>query len=380
MKAYWPTQGTSGAILLTSRKYYNFQNIDRRGDTVKPFDSKQSWELLLQLLGPEWQLAVREGEIPQSEISAAKSLLEMLEGLPLAIQEAANLIKDDKIGGPTISKTFEIFKERIRTLPERYSSPRSSTERALDALWDMSFSLLSKNAGALLGILAWLSRGLFETPNLLCRCAKVLKDQISLVLFLPTMQSILDGPLEFCKQDAQNVDAYGRIPLGDVIDPSPQLLNAIEELRSLSFIRVDGRNLSTHRVIQEAATYGDLVDLQTSFDAAVRLVHYRFPKTEMDGSLFTQWSIFQEHIPHGLNLSRKFVAQTRAGALKGSVTFIELMSNCAWLVSLSAGHLHNITHLIGISTNWAITKSQGMSLELPSRPATTEILCFMMTS
>jgi hypothetical protein len=140
--------------------------MGRKGDTVKPFDSKQSWELLLQLLGHDWQRADHEGKIPQSEISAAKSLLDMLEGLPLAIQEAANLIKDDNIGGPTISKTFEIFKERIRNLPERFSSPRSSAERALDALWDMSFSLLSKNAKALLGILAWLPPGLFESSHL----------------------------------------------------------------------------------------------------------------------------------------------------------------------------------------------------------------------
>jgi len=166
MKAYWPTQGTSGAILLTSRKYYNFQNMGRKGDTVKPFDSKQSWELLLQLLGPEWQRLDREMKIPPSEIAAAKIMLQMLEGLALAIQQAANLIRDDKIGGPTISKTFDVFKERIRTLPERYSNPRSSAERALDALWDMSFSTLSKNARVLLGIFAWLPPGLLRPPKI----------------------------------------------------------------------------------------------------------------------------------------------------------------------------------------------------------------------
>jgi hypothetical protein len=194
------------------------------------------------------------------------------------------------------------------------------------------------------------------------------------------MQSILDGPLEFCKQDAKHIDKDSRVALADVIDPSPKLLSAIEELLKKTLIKRDGRYLSVHRVVQEATTYGDLIDLQTSFDAAVRLVHYRFPETEMDGSLFSQWSICQEYIPHGVNLSKRFVEHTRAGALKGSVTFVELMSNCAWLVSCPAGICINITHLIGISTNWAITKSQGMSLELPPRPATTEIHCFMLTS
>jgi hypothetical protein len=155
--------GAGGSILITSRKYHNFsKDMHRRGDTVKPFDSKQSWELLLQLLGEDWKRMDREGKFPQSEVTAAKNLLERLEGLALAIQQAAILIKDSDVGGPTISKTLETFKERIRTLPERFSSERSPAEKALDALWDMSFSSLSSNARTLLGVLAWLSPGTID--------------------------------------------------------------------------------------------------------------------------------------------------------------------------------------------------------------------------
>lgn len=155
-------------------------------------------------------------------------------------------------------------------------------------------------------------------------------DKIPVELFLPTVQSILNGPLEFCKQDAKHIDENNRVALADLIDPSPQLSKAIEELLEKSLVKRDGRNLSVHRVVQEATTYGDLNDLQTSFDATTRLVHFRFPKTEMDGSLFSEWSICQEYIPHGVNLSKRFTEHTRAGALKGSVTLVELMSNCAW--------------------------------------------------
>jgi len=133
--------------------------MGRKGDTIKPFDSKQSWELLLQLLGEDWQRMDREGKIPQTEMNAAKALLDKLEGLALAIQQAAILIKNADVGGPTIAKTLEKFKERIRSLPERYSSTRGTAEKALDALWDMSFSLLSRNARTVLGVLAWLSPG-----------------------------------------------------------------------------------------------------------------------------------------------------------------------------------------------------------------------------
>ena len=107
----------------------------------------------------------REGRIPQSEVSAAKNMLEKLGGLALAIQQAAILIKNPEIGGPTISKTFEVFKEKSRTLPERHLSDRSSTEKPLDALWDMTFNSLTRNARVLLGVLAWLSPGIFETGS-----------------------------------------------------------------------------------------------------------------------------------------------------------------------------------------------------------------------
>ena len=156
--------GASGAILTTSRKYHNFsKDLQRKGETIKPFDPAQSWHLLLQLLGEGWQKMEREGQIPPSEVSAAKNMLERLGGLALAIQQAAILIKNPDIGGPTISKTYEMFKEKSRTLPERHVSDRSSSEKSLDALWDMTFNSLTKNTRVLLGVLAWFSPGISET-------------------------------------------------------------------------------------------------------------------------------------------------------------------------------------------------------------------------
>ncbi|KAH8752637.1 P-loop containing nucleoside triphosphate hydrolase protein [Hyaloscypha finlandica] len=304
LRAYWPTQGSSGAILLTSRKYQNLQkDLERRGDTVKPFDIKQSWDFLLQLLGPDWQRAHHEGKLPQSEITAAKSMLEYLEGFPLAIQQAVIFIKDSQLGGPTITKTFELFKQRIRELPERHSSPKSSTERVMDALWDLSFGQLTKNAKVLLGILAWLA-----------------PDTIQIDLFLPTVQSILDGPLEFCKQVGKQIDKH----------PPPQLLSAIEELLARRLIKRDERNLTIHRVVQEAFTYNDSDNIQTSFNAATKLVNSRFPRKETNMSLFSKWSICQEYISHGVNLSRRFADYSRSGVIKGSATLVELLGNCAW--------------------------------------------------
>jgi len=103
----------------------------REGNTVKPFDPKQSWDLLLRLLGDDWKKREAEGRLPQSEISAARNMLDKLEGLALAIQQAAILINNPEIGGTTIAKTYELFIEKKRTLPARHSSTRTTSEKAV---------------------------------------------------------------------------------------------------------------------------------------------------------------------------------------------------------------------------------------------------------
>lgn len=81
MKQYWPL-GANGAILITSRKYYNFMKDGRRtGSTVKPFSEKQSWALLMQLLGGNWKKQDQDGSIKGSEEAAAKEFLVKLQGV-----------------------------------------------------------------------------------------------------------------------------------------------------------------------------------------------------------------------------------------------------------------------------------------------------------
>ena len=119
MKSYWPV-GAKGSILITSRKYYNFmKDSQRRGDTVKPFNEKQSYELLMQLLGEQWQSLDRRGLLRGSEIAAAKTLLDKIGGLALAIQQAAILILNPDIGGSTISAALELFNSNSKRLPQR---------------------------------------------------------------------------------------------------------------------------------------------------------------------------------------------------------------------------------------------------------------------
>ncbi|KAH8602769.1 hypothetical protein B0O99DRAFT_587847 [Bisporella sp. PMI_857] len=314
LQKYWPV-GASGAILITTRKYYNFvKDLRRKGETIKPLDPKQSWDLLLHLLGEEWEKQEQEGRLPQSEMAAARLMLEKLEGLALAIQQAANLIKNPNIGGPTIAKTYESFKEKSRILPDRHSKPRTSSERALDALWDMNFNSLGINARALLGVLAWLS-----------------PDSILVDLFLPRNQAALYGSLEFCRQDSIHLDSKNRASLVNTITPSGGFMKAVKELTDKSLIKYEGRYLSIHRMVQEAVNFHDEDDLKDCFDMASRLVYEQFPKQDTDESLYKKWSICASYIHHGIYLGKK-VSEEYAGSdiIRGSSFFVKLLSNCAW--------------------------------------------------
>lgn len=57
------------------------KDAQRKGDTVKPFTERQSWDLLMKLLGPDWQDMDRKGLIKTSEETAAKALIKELGGV-----------------------------------------------------------------------------------------------------------------------------------------------------------------------------------------------------------------------------------------------------------------------------------------------------------
>jgi hypothetical protein len=81
LRGYWPI-GANGSILITSRQYYNFmKDINRKGETIKPFNDRESWDLLIQLIGDKWTEAANSGQLKPSDIQAAKDWIEKLGGL-----------------------------------------------------------------------------------------------------------------------------------------------------------------------------------------------------------------------------------------------------------------------------------------------------------
>jgi hypothetical protein len=81
----------------------------------------------------------------------------------LAIQQAAVSIMNPDIGGETIAGTLEVFESNFQSLPEGPDKERLEMIRALDALWNMNFSILTPNARNLLSVLAMLSPGMSKS-------------------------------------------------------------------------------------------------------------------------------------------------------------------------------------------------------------------------
>lgn len=68
--------------MITSRTYYNFmKDVNRKGETIKTFNEKESWDLLLLLLGEKYTEAYKNNVMRQSDIVAAKAWLDRLGGL-----------------------------------------------------------------------------------------------------------------------------------------------------------------------------------------------------------------------------------------------------------------------------------------------------------
>lgn len=165
---------------ITSCKFYNFTNdAHRKGNVVKPFTLSESWCFLMKLLGPDWVEQDRKGVIKESERMAAMELLKPLGGvggfhalnysfpianrldqLVLAIEQTAELIKDSATRRASIAATYESFKVHQKYLPGRLADEHSETVLALDTIWNMRFTSLSRNSLALLSVLAFLSPGM----------------------------------------------------------------------------------------------------------------------------------------------------------------------------------------------------------------------------
>lgn len=308
LASYWPREAV-GSVLLTSRSYFNFEHKERReGETIPVFDEDERWELLMKLLGDEWQHKHLGGHKGNIEREAARNLLRRLGGLALAIAQAAAMVKDNRLtGDQSIATLYKIFEEHSLRLPPRLSGGRDHKIHALDAIWSIALNVLTTNARSLLGVFCLLS-----------------PDAMPVDIFLPRNQARLDKTnLAFCKQPVTNIAAW---------EISPDMEAAVDELTKAGLIRKDGRNFVIHRVIQEAMNYVNIEELQQSFDAATELLHEAFPLQLKSQPLHDEWPRCQFYIQHVVHLTKMYSSYQRGnnGNVVPDLNFIRLLSNAGW--------------------------------------------------
>lgn len=320
-------------MLLTSRSYYNFFEDDQRhGETVQLFNEVERRQLFLSCLGEDWQSTHLNPEDMMVDIEDAAmfALLKKTGGLPIAIRHAATIILDFEINPRrTIRAFMEMFSDSYQDLPRRQMAERDPLVRVLDTIWNISFSNLQAPA-----------------KNILSGLSLLAPDKVLIDLFLPSDQTMLTKSLEFCRSTAYNTDLVKSGPgtsLQTVINPSPDLLEAIDELFHKNLIKRTGREISMHRTVQEAVHYQGENELSDFFDAMVSLLYDAFPKQSQGRPLTEYWEDCQIWIQHIVTLALKYKAYTsnRPGAdvpLKGMASadlFVKLLANAAWYVPIS---------------------------------------------
>ena len=319
LEPYWPQ--SSGAILITSRSWINF-NFDpqRKGTTVQPFDETERWEVLCKLLSWETgeSTAVEDGEylavdglsledkVSADDLEAARTILQESVGfgLALALQLTASLIKARQTNQKSIRSLLEDFVSHSDSVPNR--PPHDSllnTSHTVDTLYSIAFAALSTHAKAFLNVLCFLSPDVTQDA-----------------LFNPKDQGTLSPMLDFCKQEQRRLGTL-----------SPELLEVIKELQQAALIKREGRILSIHRVVQEAFYYLLTGERQAAFEAAVRLVNEAFPKQIHGRPFHKVWERCELYIQEVLFLTQKFEHFRKSEfPVSAPPEFGELLKNAAW--------------------------------------------------
>ena len=270
--------------------------------TVETFDKDERWDILVDLL--DWKTKLAQGDISDEEVLAAKGLLELGQGLGLAIWLTSSLITSGIQRGRSVQQLLTDFQEREAKLPARTTHSALSTSHAVDTLWSIAFEGLSDHARALSSVLCLLS-----------------PDITHIDLFMPNKQSILSPFLEFCKQEG----------VRKFVNPSAELETVLEELLEARLVKRVGRILSVHRVVQEAFFHIFTEERQKAFDAACRLVHHAFPKQINGRPLHKEWERCERYIQDALFLAYRYEAFKSAKApVTAPSEFGELLKSVAW--------------------------------------------------
>ena len=193
----------------------------------------------------------------------AEAISTLLDGLPLALDQAAAYIEEKQSGLAAYQKLYQTHHEAL--LKQRGAGKREYSY-TVATTWSLSFAQLDQAENP-------------SAADLLRLCAFLYPDGIPESLILKGASSSISG-----------VQQFARDPL--LLD------HAIRTLREYSLLRrtLETGHIIMHRLVQTVLK--DAMDRETHriwAERAVCVVSAAFPQAE-----FTTWSVCQEYLPHAL--------------------------------------------------------------------------------
>lgn len=138
----WPTGG-NGSVLITSRDFNVASHPASAGFCVQPFDPVTGSSVLLRMLSLESTNAANQAK--------ARTIVEMLGGLPLAINQIASFVSQRKMSLDDFLPMYKRHSDKIDAKKSRLTE----YEHALSTVWELSLSKLSGPSAHLQKLMAF---------------------------------------------------------------------------------------------------------------------------------------------------------------------------------------------------------------------------------
>nr|BBH86115.1 tetratricopeptide repeat protein [Thermosporothrix sp. COM3] len=259
-----------GTLLLTTR--YQQLALPATRVQVEELTAEESFDFLRQRLGLKEPL-------PVSLHADIQALVRLMDGLPLALDQAAGYISEAHC-----SLRSYLYLLRTRLIPLLQDrSEGSSYPYSLVSTFELAFEKLQQ-------------RDPLAADFLLC-CCWLVPDTIPVRLF-------------------REGTAYGRTSLRRFVDDASRIESVLETLEAYSLIRRNGSTFSIHRLVQA------IVRTRSSAEwlaCAVRLLEELFPRAL---SKQASWSWCDTLVPHVFQL-------TAQPNLPEKTVFASLLLKCA---------------------------------------------------
>jgi tetratricopeptide (TPR) repeat protein/transcriptional regulator with XRE-family HTH domain len=194
----------------------------------------------------------------------AEGICRMLDGLPLALDQAAAYIEEKQSGLEAYQKLYQTHREAL--LKQRGAFSKREYPHSVATTWSLSFSQLDQAENA-------------SAADLLRLCAFLYPDGIPESLIIAGVGNSI-----------ANLQQFARDPL--LLD------HAIRTLRRYSLLRrnPETRQITMHRLVQTVLK--DVMDKETHrawAERAVCVMSEAFPRVE-----FATWPTCQAYLPHAL--------------------------------------------------------------------------------